>query len=165
MKFVIVANPWSDGVKNPTSKHHIAKELLKKGHDVLWIDGAGMRVPDLSLSEDRQKIVRKVRKALKDKVKSYRLKVKGGESSRQLGNLTTNNQTAAPAVVSPLFIPLPQFKWARRYNGWLILRIVKSYMLKVKGYSRNSSCELNWIYRLSFKCECTKGSMFCPYLK
>ena len=46
MDFIIVANDWSAGIDNPTSKHRIAIELANRANRV-YGEGAGMRAPAL----------------------------------------------------------------------------------------------------------------------
>jgi len=65
MDFFIIANAWSAGKDNPTSKHRIALELVRQGHRVLWIEGSGMRTPSVGSSSDRLRMVRKVVAALR----------------------------------------------------------------------------------------------------
>jgi len=65
MNFVLIANAWSAGEKNPTSKHRIALELARRGHRVLWIEGSGMRTPSLGSGSDRGRMLRKVAAAMK----------------------------------------------------------------------------------------------------
>ncbi len=83
MDFVIVANAWGAGTDNPTSKHRIALELARRGHRVLWIEGAGMRAPSVGSGSDRLRMVRKVLAALKGarKVGGGRRQVGGGQTA------------------------------------------------------------------------------------
>lgn len=101
--FVLIANSWQAGVTNPTSKHRIALELARLGHRVLWIEGAGMRVPSLGSGSDRSRILRKVARAFG-----------GARRAEASGHIE---------VVSPLLLPLPRRAWARRLNGWMCARI------------------------------------------
>jgi glycosyltransferase involved in cell wall biosynthesis len=67
MDFIMLANDWSAGHSNPTSKHRIVRELERQGHRVLWVEGTGMRRPNLMgyrARDDRSRIVQKLRKAL-----------------------------------------------------------------------------------------------------
>ena len=98
MDFVIIANAWTAAQDNPTSKHQIAKELLRQGHRVLWIEGAGMRRPNLRSGADRGRIVRKIRAAM-------------------LGARRVSDDD--PWVLSPLLIPLPVLAWIRWINGYI----------------------------------------------
>lgn len=104
MDFVIIANPWQDGVANPTSKHQIAKELALKGHRVLWVNGSGMRRPSIENSSDRSRIVRKIAKAFSGVEKA------------------TDNIW----VVSPLIFPFPQSSLAGLVNARIYLWIAQS---------------------------------------
>ena len=65
MDFVFIANSWSAGKDNPTSKHRIAMELVRRGHKVLWIEGSGMRTPSIGSSHDRMRSIRKVAAAFR----------------------------------------------------------------------------------------------------
>lgn len=98
MDFVIVANAWSAVRNNPTSKHQIALELVRKGHRVLWMEGAGMRRPSLGSTADRGKIVQKIRSAFR------------GVRTVDPGRLW---------VLAPLTVPLPSSRCVRVFNGWL----------------------------------------------
>ncbi|MDP6527070.1 MAG: hypothetical protein QGH15_23075, partial [Kiritimatiellia bacterium] len=65
MDFVIIANAWSAGADNPTSKHRIALELARRGNRILWLEGAGMRSPSISSGSDRGRIIRKIALSLR----------------------------------------------------------------------------------------------------
>lgn len=95
MDFVILANAWQDGLRNPTSKHHVARELARRGHRVLWINGAGMRTPSVSAGRDRSRIVEKLRQA------------------------ASGVRAAAPGihVIAPLIVPLPGRASVRGLNA------------------------------------------------
>ncbi|MBN2171173.1 MAG: glycosyltransferase [Candidatus Krumholzibacteriota bacterium] len=95
MDFVILANAWQDGLRNPTSKHHVAEELARQGHRVLWINGAGMRTPSVAAGQDRSRILVKLKQAL------------------------SGIQAAAPSihVIAPLIVPLPGRAAVRRLNA------------------------------------------------
>ncbi len=97
MDFVIVANAWGAGADNPTSKHRIALELARRGHRVLWVEGAGMRTPSVGSGSDRARVVRKVLAALRGA-----RKVEGGLPIH---------------ILSPLFVPMPRYGFVRRLNG------------------------------------------------
>jgi len=98
MDFVIIANAWSAGRDNPTSKHQIAAELAGQGHRVLWVEGAGMRRPALGSGTDRGRILRRIQAFLKGAVPAEHSDIR---------------------VLSPLLIPVPKLKWVRVFNGWL----------------------------------------------
>lgn len=106
MDFFIIANAWSAGKDNPTSKHRIALELVRKGHRVLWIEGSGMRAPSVGSSSDRLRMLRKVAAAFR----GARKEIPASPEPRTL---------TPPAlwVLSPLFIPLPRYELVRRLNG------------------------------------------------
>jgi glycosyltransferase involved in cell wall biosynthesis len=93
--FIIIANAWSAGRDNPTSKHRIALELAGRGHRVLWIEGSGMRAPSMGSGPDRLRMVKKVVAAFRG--------VRGEGPSLW--------------VLSPLFIPLPRYEIVCRLNG------------------------------------------------
>ncbi|MEI6168126.1 MAG: glycosyltransferase [bacterium] len=142
MDFIIIANAWSAGKDNPTSKHRIAIELVRQGHRVLWIEGSGMRTPSVGSSSDRLRMVRKVVASLRG---ARREEVSGGhcvakamqgrqwvagspesESSMppHISHLTSHPSLTPPSlhILSPLFIPLPRYERVRRLNG-LICRL------------------------------------------
>ena len=96
MDVVIMANAWSAGVDNPTSKHQIALELVRQGHRVLWLEGAGMRKPSLGSGADRGRMWRRI-------VAAFR---------------PPQRVAASLWVLSPLLVPLPAVAWVRRWNGW-----------------------------------------------
>jgi len=135
MDFFIIANAWSAGRDNPTSKHRIALELVRQGHRVLWIEGSGMRTPSVGSSHDRLRMVRKVAAALRGARSEIQL------PSCQVAELLRENPTCPPEalrrrnafsssttqqpsnlttalwILSPLFIPLPRYELVRRLNG------------------------------------------------
>ena len=156
MDFIIIANTWNAGRDNPTSKHRIAIELVRRGHKVLWIEGSGMRTPSMGSSHDRLRMVRKVVAALRGvrtetidlREKNFEQKVtkhakeencisaKGGEINPPSRSSRASVQISSSSirVLSPLFIPLPKYAWVRRLNG-LICRWNMRY----------------WGWRLGFK--------------
>ena len=101
MDIVIIANAWGAGISNPTSKHRIALELVRRGCRVLWIEGSGMRTPRLSSGHDRLRVVRKVLAALRGPKRV-------SASSQGAGRLW---------VLSPLFLPFPRYEAVRQLNG------------------------------------------------
>lgn len=103
MDFIIIANAWQAGESNPTSKHQIALELSRRGHRVLWLEGAGMRRPSLGSVIDRSRILRKVTASLR----GARLARHETQGSGRIW------------VLTPLLIPLPGIRWIRKWNGWL----------------------------------------------
>ncbi len=107
MDFVMIANAWTAGQTNPTSKHRIARELARRGHRVLWVEGAGMRTPSLGSGTDRSRMVRKVLRAC------------GGarQTPVELGGEPSSG--GGLWVLAPLLLPLPRHEAVRRFNGWL----------------------------------------------
>lgn len=113
MDFVIIANAWSAGKDNPTSKHRIALELLRRGNRVLWIEGSGMRTPSVGSAHDRLRMVKKVLAAFRGARREAMDKGPGGadcgkRKAEGCGELW---------VLAPLFIPLPRYEPIRRLNG------------------------------------------------
>lgn len=114
MDFIIIANAWSAGVDNPTSKHQIALELAKAGHRVLWMEGAGMRQPSLGSGADRSRIVRKIRAAF--------------AGVRQVwAGAGSGSQAGAIWVIAPLLIPVPKYGLIRLFNGWLYAHLARTW--------------------------------------
>ena len=109
MDFVIVANAWGAGRDNPTSKHRIALELARRGHRVLWVEGAGMRTPSVGSGSDRSRMARKVLAALR--------------GARACGERKADGDAVDAAslerirVLSPLFLPMPRHAGIRAING------------------------------------------------
>ncbi len=93
----MIANAWAAGEDNPTSKHRIALELARKGHRVLWVEGAGMRRPSLGSGHDRGRIARKLRAA--------------SRGPREVHERIW--------VVTPLLVPIPSRAAVRLLNGWI----------------------------------------------
>ena len=79
MDFFIIANAWSAGKDNPTSKHRIALELIRRGHRILWIEGSGMRTPSMGSSHDRLRMLRKVGAAFRG-VRVEEIRIQNPES-------------------------------------------------------------------------------------
>jgi glycosyltransferase involved in cell wall biosynthesis len=103
---ILLANAWGAGVDNPTSKHRIAFELARRGCRVLWVEGAGMRTPNVVGSgSDRGRILRKLFSAFR----RPRLVWQGGEGE----------SGGSIRCVSPLSIPLPTVSAIRHLNGWI----------------------------------------------
>jgi glycosyltransferase involved in cell wall biosynthesis len=100
---MILANAWQDGLQNPTSKHHVARELARAGHRVLWVNGAGMRTPSLGVGHDRSRIAAKIGQAM---------------SGIQPGGDRI-------WVIAPLILPFPQSTLARRLNARIYQRAAR----------------------------------------
>lgn len=109
MDFVIIANDWSAGEKNPTSKHRIARELARRGHRVLWIEGSGMRTPSLGSGRDRGRILEKIRKARRGPVRQADVCAPAPD--------VASSTVGAIWVLAPLFIPFPRAAVCRWLNG------------------------------------------------
>lgn len=109
----MIANAWGAGEDNPTSKHRIALELARRGHRVLWVEGAGMRRPSLTSGRDRGRIVRKLRAAL--------------DGARPVGERIW--------VVTPLLVPLPSMAAVRALNSWIYRSVIRRTCRKL-GFSR-----------------------------
>ncbi len=99
MDFVILANAWQDGLQNPTSKHHVAHELAQAGHRVLWVNGAGMRTPNLGTGHDLSRIVTKLGQAASG-IQSFDDRI---------------------WVIAPLILPFPQSRLFRSLNARIYL--------------------------------------------
>lgn len=87
---ICFANDWQT---DPTSKHHLLKGFAAE-NDVLWVEAAGMRKPDLGSSSDLRRIVRKVR-----------------SFTRPARQVLPRLHAYGPPVV-----PLPGSSWARAVN-------------------------------------------------
>ncbi|MBN2302106.1 MAG: glycosyltransferase [Lentisphaerae bacterium] len=105
MNFVIVANAWQDRLTNPTSKHHIAIELLKAGHRVLWITGTGMRRPGMFSRRDWKRAARKIM-----------------DSFWGVRNQDVPSLPRGLHVISPFVLPFPESTLARVVNNAVYLR-------------------------------------------
>jgi glycosyltransferase involved in cell wall biosynthesis len=116
--FVIMANAWTAAADNPTSKHQIAMELVRRGHRVLWVVGAGMRSPSLGSGADRGRILRKLRQSIRppERVPLAELRSASG----------------ALWVVAPLLIPLPKVALVRRLNGILFHGVTRFWAWRLK---------------------------------
>jgi glycosyltransferase involved in cell wall biosynthesis len=97
MDIVIIANAWSAGINNPTSKHRIAVEAARQGHRILWIVGAGMRSPSALSRRDRTTIIRKIKEYFAGPLQVF----------------------PGIHVVTPLPIPFPSYGIVRRFNGFI----------------------------------------------
>jgi len=128
MDFFIIANAWSAGKDNPTSKHRIALELVRQGHRVLWIEGSGMRAPSVGSAHDRLRMVRKVFAAFRGAREEDTLtpalspEGRGGNVSSSPFRGEDRGEGVSLHVLSPLFVPLPRYELIRRLNG-LICRL------------------------------------------
>jgi glycosyltransferase involved in cell wall biosynthesis len=131
MDFIFIANAWSAGKDNPTSKHRIALELIRRGNRVLWIEGSGMRTPSMGSSSDRLRMVRKVVAALRGAREEGGISREDANNAKGSDAVSTegrgNNSFSRSSrlrvkqsslwVLSPLFIPLPKYELIRRLNG------------------------------------------------
>lgn len=119
MDFVIIANDWRAGIDNPTSKHRIAIELARRGHRVLWMEGAGMRQPVLTSGADRSRIVNKLKKIVK----------------RPAPAKETAEFSGQVSVLAPFLVPLPNNAWARALNG-AIYRNTAAFWGRKAGFQK-----------------------------
>jgi len=119
MDFVIIANDWSAGIDNPTSKHRIAVELARRGHRILWVEGAGMRSPALTSGADRKRILKK----LKSIVRRPRPATEIADVQGRVW------------VLTPFALPLPHLAWARSLNGRLY-GAASSFWARRLGFDR-----------------------------
>lgn len=101
-----------------TNKQHVAVELERRGHRVLYVDSLGLRRPSAS-THDLQRIVKRV--------------LRGLRPPRQVRPRLW--------VWSPLVVPLQRYAAARRINRWL-LRAGLSLWRRRLGIR----CELAWTY-------------------
>ena len=142
MDFFIIANAWSAGRDNPTSKHRIAIELVRQGHRVLWIEGSGMRTPSVGSSSDRLRMLRKILASLHGARREETIDRRPQTSDPKKATLTPSlspegrggSAASSPFrgedrgegvslwVLSPFFVPVPKFKAIRLLNG-LICRL------------------------------------------
>lgn len=113
---VCFANDWRG---DPTSKHHIMRTYAEHT-DVLWVESAGMRRPQLSSGSD----LRRIRARLK----------------RSFGGLLREQERLS--VLSPLSVPLPGSTLARALNARLYRRSVKQALRRL---SLNRP-PLLWVY-------------------
>ncbi len=104
MDVVMLANAWGAATDNPTSKHQIARELVRAGHRVLWVEGAGMRRPRLGSGADRGRIRRKLRAAL-------------AGAQRVEDSLFAHPDAGVLWVLAPLLVPLPRYAPVRAINA------------------------------------------------
>jgi glycosyltransferase involved in cell wall biosynthesis len=107
---VCFANDWS---ADPTSKHQLMRQLAGT-HRVLWVEGGGMRKPNLRRGSDWRRLLRKAR------------------------SFMTPARTVLPglSVYCPPAIPLPASRVARTLNA-LLYRITLRRELKRLGFSRS----------------------------
>jgi hypothetical protein len=89
---------------DPTSKHHVMRELAKSNH-VLWINWHASRRPSLN-RRDFGSIVEKL---------------------KQFGNGLVQVQDRF-WVLTPLVVPLPSSPFARRLNRWLLTTQTRSVL-------------------------------------
>lgn len=120
MDIVIIANAWAAAADNPTSKHQIARELVRAGHRVLWVEGAGMRRPSLGSGQDRGRIVRKLRAACRGA-----RRVPAADLVDAASGAPTPGGPPAMWVLAPLLIPLPGSDAVRACNAALFRAITR----------------------------------------
>lgn len=101
-----------------TNKQHVACELAKRGHRVLYIESLGLRRPSAS-SQDLTRILRRLRKALR--------------APREV--------RAGVWVWSPLVIPFQRFGWIRTLN-----RVLLQLGLQVNLWWLRMNRDLFWTY-------------------
>jgi len=96
---VCVASNWFE---HPTSKHHVMRILAERSH-VLWVNYHASRRPALTGSDSRL-IVQRLRAACRGR------------------------RRVAPAidVLSPLLLPLPACRLARRFNAGMMTRQLRA---------------------------------------
>lgn len=113
---VCFANDWRG---DPTSKHHVMR-TYSAHTDVLWVESAGMRRPQLTSGHDLGRILTK-------------LKTAGGGLRRVAERLH---------VLSPLSLPLPGNRWANALNR-TIYRATLGQAMRRTGLRRDP---LLWVY-------------------
>ena len=112
---VCFANDWNG---DPTSKHHVMRFLARRT-DVLWVESAGMRVPNLTSVGDLRRILARLRSA----------------SGRPRAD-------AGVRVVSPLSLPLPGSRVAAAVNARLYQRAVR----RANRGREDGGRPLLWVY-------------------
>lgn len=95
-----------------TNKQHVANTLAEMGHRILYIDSLGLRRPNASTS-DAVRIYRRLKKCFM-----------GIRHVRQ-----------GIWVLSPFSIPLQRYKWVRRINSWLLVRMIDYFQHKLEFFS------------------------------
>jgi glycosyltransferase involved in cell wall biosynthesis len=113
---VCFANDWRG---DPTSKHHVMRTYAGST-DVLWVESAGMRRPQLTSGHDLGRIVKK-------------LKTAGGGLRKAMDRLH---------VMSPLSLPLPGNAFANGLNAAIYRGSVRSASRRT-GVTRDP---LLWVY-------------------
>ncbi|HHH76255.1 MAG TPA: glycosyltransferase family 1 protein [Phycisphaerae bacterium] len=93
----------------PTSKHHVM-HLLAKQNTVLWVNYHASRTPSASAS-DMMYMVKKLGQ------------VAGGMRKVRKGLY----------VLTPLVLPLPGSKWAKRLNELLMVRQINAALMKIRS--------------------------------
>lgn len=138
----MIANAWAASLDNPTSKHQIARELAAKGHRVLWIEGSGMRTPNVRSGADRGRMIRKLLAAHLPPRK------------------VDENGQGGVWVLSPLFLPVPVLGLVRWFNGLLCL-VLASFWTGLLGMKQPAlilyppvfDCALRlWPFRTIYHC-------------
>src|SRR5688500_5243455 len=94
--------------EDPTSNHHILRELAKTRR-VLWLNSLATRTPDLTSARDLGKLKRKL---------------------REFGAGATNVETDL-WVATPLVLPLPNSAFARAVNRQILRATIRSLRSKL----------------------------------
>jgi glycosyltransferase involved in cell wall biosynthesis len=116
LDILCVANDWS---ADPTSKHQLMKRLANS-HRVLWVEGSGMRKPDLRRSRDWRRIVRKARAFM----------------------APARNTLPGLSVYCPPAVPLPGSQIARAINTRLYRLTLRREMRRL-GFA---PAPIIWVY-------------------
>ncbi len=105
---VCVASNWFE---HPTSKHHVMRLLAERNH-ILWVNFHASRRPTLSRSDSRM-VVRRLREACSGPRRVLR------------------GRSGTIDVLSPLLLPLPESRTARRLNARLMLRQIRAALRRL----------------------------------
>ena len=97
----IIIGVGSNWTAHPTSKHHVMRRLAEC-NDVIWVNYHASRRPRFNLID---------------------LKLIAGRLLQAAGG--AQRAESRIKVLSPLLAPLPEARWARRLNAWLVARQVK----------------------------------------
>jgi len=97
----------NDFRSDPTSKHQVMK-LLSRDNKILWINSIALRRPSVTVS-DASRIL--------NKLKSF------------FRGLDRENDHLH--AFTPIVLPLPESKWARKVNSWLLRLYLRYYLRKL----------------------------------